>query len=478
MTPRWAITAWLCALTLPGCLGSSSVAPTGPNPKGYVLMQPPPARSLYRVGPASDNQQARQPQQLNPTYQPSIATGQGPGNPSTRVVLPAEPAPQPKPDQPDARVVGETAEVGPSLLPLPEKPGEMAVDQAAVVPAAGAAQGVIAPEWEKISQALAGNTLTTLRRPSTNPLATLAQPIKASAAEPTAPVETSPAAAPGTTNNSFKLVNPPASAPVSAPPLLPDLQAAPLPDHSVPAAGNMSASSIAASAASPESPLLQAIRAYQNKRPDEAIELLKQYDASNQEMMLYLVPLMVRLSEGSVGAMTPDELAVVVDHLQGATGTLRSKAALRLDAVCFCRRVLSYGKYEALDSHYVFQPGEPVWVYAEVRNFTWEPLPAPPGPDGKPGVRGYGMRLDHTLEVCDATGHVVWQTHPAPRDDVRRTPPADYYLAYRFPVPPRLPPGAYTLIVQVVDKPTGRVVRGKPVEFRIGGGQTAAISRQ
>jgi hypothetical protein len=282
MTPRWAITAGLCALTLPGCLGSSSVAPTGPNPKGYVLMQPPPARSLYRVGPASDNQQARQPQQLNPTYQPSIATGQGPGNPSTRVVLPAEPAPQPKPDQPDARVAGETAEVGPSLLPLPEKPGEMAVDQAAVVPAAGAAQGVIAPEWEKISQALAGNTLTTLRRPSTNPLATLAQPIKASAAEPTAPVETSPAAAPGTTNNSFKLVNPPASAPVSAPPLLPDLQAAPLPDHSVPAPGNMSASGIAAAAASPESPLLQAIRAYQNKRPDEAIELLKQYDASNQ----------------------------------------------------------------------------------------------------------------------------------------------------------------------------------------------------
>jgi hypothetical protein len=444
-------------------------------------MQPPPGRSLYRVGPASDSQQARQPQQLNPTYQASTASGQRPSNPSTRVVLPAEPAPLPKPDQPETRAPADPDEVGPSLLPLPQRPAETALDQAPVVPVAGAAQGVIAPEWEKISQALAGNTLTSLRRPSTNPLATLAQPIKAGGTEPTAPVENLPAAAPSAAN-SFKLVNPPASAagsaPVNPPPLLPDLQAAPLPDHSVPAAGNMSASNIAASAVSPESPLLQAIRAYQNKRPDEAIELLKQYDASNQEMMLYLVPLMVRLSEGSVGAMTPDELAVVVDHLQGATGTLRSKAALRLDAVCFCRRVLSYGKYEALDPHYVFQPGEPVWVYAEVRNFTWEPLPTPPGPNGKPGVRGYGMRLGHTLEVYDATGRRVWRTEPEPRDDVRRTPPADYYLAYRFPVPSVLPPGAYTLIVQVVDKPTGRVVRGKPVEFRIGGGQTAMTVRQ
>jgi hypothetical protein len=146
---------------------------------------------------------------------------------------------------------------------------------------------------------------------------------------------------------------------------------------------------------------------------------------------------------------------------------MRSRAALRLETVCFCRRVLNYGKYEALDSRHMFQPGEPVQLYCEVRNFTWEALPpATAAANQAAPAGGFAMRLQNTLEMRDALGKVVWRAD-LPKSDARQTPPTDYYLVYSFAMPAGLPPGAYTLEVKVADKPTGRVVR-KAVEFRMG----------
>ena len=209
----------------------------------------------------------------------------------------------------------------------------------------------------------------------------------------------------------------------------------------------------------PESPLVLAIRAFQAKEPSRAVDYLKQYDPANQEMLLTLMPILVRLGENSVGSMSPDELAIYLEQLQGVSGLLRPRAALKADTVCFCRRVLKFGKYEALEADHQYQAAEPVELYFELRNFTWEPPTT--------GKKVYGMRLGSTLEIRDAERRIVWR-RDLTTTDTRQTPPMDYYLVYRFALP-ELPPGAYTLDVQVVDQldSVRRFVR-RSLELRMG----------
>ena len=52
------------------------------------------------------------------------------------------------------------------------------------------------------------------------------------------------------------------------------------------------------------------------------------------------------------------------------------------------------------------------------------------------------------------------------RTDFSRSPVRDYFLKYRFPVPPL--PGAYTVTVEVRDATGQRTARSRPVEFRVG----------
>lgn len=192
----------------------------------------------------------------------------------------------------------------------------------------------------------------------------------------------------------------------------------------------------------PESPLVLAIRAYQAKDVAGAVAHLKQFDAKNQELLLSLMPLLVRLGEGSVSAMTPEELAQHLEQLQGASSALKSRAALKAETVCFCKRVLKYGKYEAVELDHLYQSSEPVEVYFELRNFTWD--------SNQSGDKAFAMRLGSTLEIRDSRKQVVWRRDLTTTDS-RQSPPSDYYLVYRFTLP-ELPPGAYTLEVQVVDQ--------------------------
>jgi hypothetical protein len=191
-----------------------------------------------------------------------------------------------------------------------------------------------------------------------------------------------------------------------------------------------------------ESPLVLAIRAYQAKDLDGARTHLKQYDATNQELLLSLMPLLVRLGEGSVGTMSPDELASHLDQLRTASSALQSRAALKAETVCFCKRVLKFGKYDAIEPEHIYAPGEPVEVYFELRNFTWQ--------QGTGENGSHAMRLGSALEVRDSQQRVVWRRDLTTTDS-RQSPPSDYYLVYRFALP-ELPPGAYTLDVQVVDQ--------------------------
>src|SRR5262245_58118278 len=100
----------------------------------------------------------------------------------------------------------------------------------------------------------------------------------------------------------------------------------------------------------PEEPLVAALRCFLEKRPDEAPEHLKDYDKANQEMLKALLPLAVRLTEGSLDGAQPQEMAALADQLHGLSLPLRRRATLRIAKMCFCREIQRFGRYEPLSS--------------------------------------------------------------------------------------------------------------------------------
>jgi len=271
-----------------------------------------------------------------------------------------------------------------------------------------------------------------------------------------------------------ELAPPALIAPSQSAVLFPTFDIAPPPDAVKPVEPNVSmklpepaTTTVAATSnGSNEMLLLQAMKAFQTNRPQEAVEHLKHLDSTNQELLIYLMPLMVRLSEGKDKTLPPEELAMLVDRLQTASGMLKAKAALQMDRVCFCRGVRKFADLDAYPAGHEFHAGDMVFLYAELKNFTCESVNTQQGQGYNAPTRGCNVRLTTTLELRDAKQALIWRTD-LNKSDYSLTPPLDYYHNYRFCIPEKLPAGTYTLWVNIVDKPSGRAVR-KPVEMRVG----------
>jgi hypothetical protein len=219
-----------------------------------------------------------------------------------------------------------------------------------------------------------------------------------------------------------------------------------------------------------ETVLIRAMRAFQNNRPEEGAELLRQLDPTNQDVLNYLMPLMVRLGEGNIQNLPPEELSGFVDRLSQATTMLKTRAGLRLGRVCFCRAVRKFGDVDTFEPQHEFKPGDMVHLYLEIANFTSEPVlirPSGANGEGSPPHRSFRIKLLTRLEINDPQGRPV-VNFELPKTDHARTPPQDYYHTYRLTVPETLPPGNYTLWVTVSDmsKPNNPPVR-QAVELRV-----------
>ena len=76
-----------------------------------------------------------------------------------------------------------------------------------------------------------------------------------------------------------------------------------------------------------ESPLVQALRHFIDKRPDAAIESIKPFDPENQDILLHLLPLTVRMSEGPLSQADPQEIAALIDQMYGLIQYMQPRAA-------------------------------------------------------------------------------------------------------------------------------------------------------
>jgi hypothetical protein len=222
-------------------------------------------------------------------------------------------------------------------------------------------------------------------------------------------------------------------------------------------------------------PLVAALRALIEKRPAEALDLLKGYEKASQELLLSLLPLAVRLTEGGLQQPNPGELAAVLEQIRALERPLAERAALGIDKMCLCRKIESYGVYQKVPDDWAYaagvgdQPGELVQVYVELRNFA-----------SKQQGSSYETCLASSLEIRDYHGTLVWRRDFQAQPDHSHSPRHDYFINYRFAVPPHVPPGSYVLWIQVKDltgqpgkdAPAYRTAR-RSLDFRVHGTGTS-----
>jgi hypothetical protein len=136
-----------------------------------------------------------------------------------------------------------------------------------------------------------------------------------------------------------------------------------------------------------------------------------------------------------------------VAQLASASRRLQETARLELRNVNFCFKIDGFGNISRFERD-EFRPGQPVALYAEVRNFKSEPT-----------VTGhYRTRLKSAIEIRrgGADGEPVAQNAFPATEDLCRNLRTDYYHSYELHVPPDLSAGPYTLVLTVQDELGGK----------------------
>jgi hypothetical protein len=201
-------------------------------------------------------------------------------------------------------------------------------------------------------------------------------------------------------------------------------------------------------------PLVAALRCFLRKRPAEAVVWLERYDKANQDVLLCLLPLAARMTEGNLRQGDPHELTAVLSQLDGVSDSLQPLAELRIERMCFCRDIKKYGDYTPLEDDHGFRPLEWAQVYVELQNFSSE-------------QQGnlYKVHLTSKVEVDNFRGKFVWRQDFPADPVISLTRRRDFFNTYTFSVP-KIPPGRYTLKLTVTDVPTKRRAE-RTLDFRV-----------
>lgn len=206
----------------------------------------------------------------------------------------------------------------------------------------------------------------------------------------------------------------------------------------------------------PDTPLVEALRSFQCRQPQQAARSLDACDRSHRELLASLLPLAVRLGDGSLNRADPQDVAAVIEQLNAALAPLRARAALEMPKLCFCRPLAAparFGAYEQLDDNHRFRPGETIGLYMELKNFACLPH------NGQ-----FATHVASSVEIHDAGGNIVFR-FDCDRTEPSLSPRQDYCHVGRFALP-ALPSGAYTLWLKATDVPTGRSAR-RSLDFRV-----------
>jgi hypothetical protein len=217
-------------------------------------------------------------------------------------------------------------------------------------------------------------------------------------------------------------------------------------------------------------PLLEAVRAYIENRPGDAIKILEQLDLPNQEFVLAVLPALARAATADL-ANDPAAAALLAEQFRSAARGVEQRAALLAENAVLCRTVYGFGRYVPWPAGQPYRPSDVAQLYLEVRNLVSHMLATP--------TANGDTHLTHVraaVEVHDAKGTLVPQLD-ADRRQVQvvtfekklfsRGPVDDFHVYYAFQVPSA--PGVYTVTVKLIDPAGRRTVKTAPIRFDVAG---------
>lgn len=214
-------------------------------------------------------------------------------------------------------------------------------------------------------------------------------------------------------------------------------------------------------------PLLVALDKFLRNQPEDAVELLKGYDETRQDVFLRLLPVLAQMTQKKLEDLGSDETSVLYQQLDGLLASLRSRTDLLIDRICFCEEITPLGVCKPMPEDYQFQArrgqqlGDLMRIYVQFRNL---------GSMKKGSV--YQSQLSSSVEIVDERGERLWfkncDEHEKPL--CFPTPRHDPHTSYAVYVP-AIPPGNYTLTLRVRDltRPELNRTTQKSLPFRVRG---------
>ncbi len=216
------------------------------------------------------------------------------------------------------------------------------------------------------------------------------------------------------------------------------------------------------SSAPPQPVIMTALQQVLDNRPDRALDAIQRCPPNNQKLLMLLLPLVADLADGKLDAADPAAAERLNDQLNSAESELR--LPLSIARMFFCRDVKSFGCYDPLPPRHEFRAGsddrrgEMVHVYLELRNLS-----------ARQKDEFYDSMLSSKVEIRDSQDNRVSLQEDPNALFRSRSLRNDIFLQCQFEVPRDIPPGTYTLWIEITDtysRPQ-RVTR-KSIEMRIG----------
>jgi hypothetical protein len=113
---------------------------------------------------------------------------------------------------------------------------------------------------------------------------------------------------------------------------------------------------------------------------------------------------------------------------------------LAVGKLCLCRKIVGFGSYDPLTDARV-KAGQQVLLYCEMTGMRYEANDA-----------SFVSRLSSKIEIGSVgNGVFQWALELGPKEDVCASRRHDFFVNYKFSVPPGLPPGAYRLRLTQTD---------------------------
>ncbi|MBX3443828.1 MAG: hypothetical protein KF774_15575 [Planctomyces sp.] len=182
--------------------------------------------------------------------------------------------------------------------------------------------------------------------------------------------------------------------------------------------------------------------------PQLAQQSIPGIDATTQE---YWTSVMCALASSFDQVAIPDpsdRAAAALHQLRTAAQLLQTTSRLEVPTLAFCDKIDGYGLFHPFPRD-VFRPGQPVLLYAEVRNFRTESTAS----------GNYRTLLRSTIEVLrkGPDGELLERRTFEPTEDLSRSARNDYFHSYKLDLPGDLSPGPHSVRLTLEDELSGKI---------------------